>query len=68
MSALLFWAMFFLIIAYGPSSLPAVARERFLDRGAQNSKIVSTSGGRSPPDPPFFERTFLRAGHSADLF
>ena len=24
MSALLFWAMFFLIIAYGPSSLPGL--------------------------------------------
>ena len=31
----------------------------FWTGGAQNSKIVSTSGGRSPPDPPFFERTFL---------
>ena len=26
----------------------------FWTGGAQNSKIVSTSGGRSPPDPPFF--------------
>ena len=24
MSALLFWAMFFLVIAYGPSSLPGL--------------------------------------------
>ena len=38
----------------------------FWTGGAQNSKIVSTSGGRT--DPPFLERTFLRAGHSADLF
>ena len=30
----------------------------FWTGGAQNSKIVSTSGGLRP-DPPFFERTFL---------
>ena len=45
-----------------------MARERFLDRGAQNSTIVSTSGGLRPPDPPFLERTFLRAGLSAEYF
>ena len=46
---------------------PSVARERFLDRGAQNCKIVSTSGGLGPPDPPFLESTFLGAGHTVDL-
>ena len=39
-----------------------MARERFLTEGAQNSKTVSTSGGRSPPDPLFLEFTFLGAG------
>ena len=40
----------------------------FWTGGAQKSKIVSTYKGLRPPDPPFFERTFLRVGHSADLF
>ena len=39
----------------------------FWTGGAQNSKIVSTSGGRSPPDSPFLQSTFLRAGRTADL-
>ena len=37
--------------------------------GQGGLKIVrSCQRSSSPPDPPFFERTFLRAGHSADLF
>ena len=44
-----------------------VARERFLDRGAQNGKIVLTSARLRPLDPPFLRCTFLGTRHTANL-